>query len=395
MSLGARLRQYRTARGYTLDELVECMDGLVSKQALSKYEHGRATPRPTVLIALAKALDVNAAHLMSEPRYHFEPAAYRALASLPKKEQETIESAVELELERRLILMDKLGIVPEYPFGESLDVTHDVREAERAAEELRYAWNLGGAPIASVVDTLESKGVHLIDVDTERKFDGLAVIATDETGERIACGIAARLELSRARQRMSLAHELGHLSMRVADGLDDEAAASRFAGAFLYPAEAVRNDFGVRRNRVTVDELLAAKKRWGMSVQGVLRRLRDLQVIDETSYKWWCMFVSRAGWRTEEPGEEPREYSTWVETHAHRAAAEGLIAREALAEYIPAASSRTAPEDTDRRALLKLPLAERRAYMRAQADAHAAEYNAMIDRAWLDADLGEWDDEHE
>lgn len=236
MSLGARLRQYRTARGYTLDELVECMDGLVSKQALSKYEHGRATPRPTVLIALAKALDVNAAHLMSEPRYHFEPAAYSALASLPKKEQETIESAVELELERRLILMDKLGIVPEYPFGESLDVTHDVREAERAAEELRYAWSLGGAPIASVVDTLESKGVHLIDVDTERKFDGLAVIATDETGERIACGIAARLEVSRARQRMSLAHELGHLSMRVADGLDDEAAASRFAGAFLYPA---------------------------------------------------------------------------------------------------------------------------------------------------------------
>ncbi len=395
MSLGSRLRQYRTARGYTLDELVARMGGLVSKQALSKYEHDRAMPRPTVLIALARALDVKGAHLMSEPRYRFEPVAYRALASLPKKEQETIESAVELELERRLALMDKLGIASEYPFSEPLGVMRDLGEAEHAAEELRYAWNLGGAPIASVVDTLESKGVHLIDIDTERKFDGLAVIASDETGERIACGIAARLEVSRARQRMSHAHELGHLSMRVADGLDDEAAASRFAGAFLYPAKAVRSDFGTRRNRVTVDELLAAKKRWGMSVQGVLRRLRDLQVIDETSYKWWCMFVNRAGWRTEEPGDELREYSTWVETHAHRAAAEGLIARETLAEYVPAMSSRTAPEDIDRRALLKMPLAERRAYMRAQADAHAAEYNAMIDRAWLDADLGEWDHEHE
>ncbi|MCK8114799.1 helix-turn-helix domain-containing protein [Anaerosoma tenue] len=395
MSLGARLHQYRTARNYTLDELAERMGGLVSKQALSKYEHDRATPRPTVLIALAKALDVRAAHLMSEPRYHFEPVAYRALASLPKKEQETIESAVELELERRLTLMDKLGITPEYPFSEPLEIRDDVREVEHAAEELRHAWNLGGAPIASVVDTLESKGVHLIDVDTERKFDGLTVIATDETGKRVACGIAARLEVSQARQRMSHAHELGHLAVRVTESVDEEATARRFAGAFLYPADAVQTEFGARRSRVTVDELLAAKKRWGMSVQGVLRRLRDLQVIDETSYKWWCMFVNRAGWRTEEPGEEPREHSTWVETHAHRAAAEGLIAREALAEYIPAVSSRTAPEDIDRRALLRLPLAERRAYMRAQAEAHAAEYNAMIDQAWLDADLGEWDHEHE
>ena len=115
--------------------------------------------------------------------------------------------------------------------------------------------------------------------------------------------------------------------MRVADGLDEQAAARLFAGALLYPADAVRVEFGAHRKRVTVDELLAARKRWGMSVQGVLRRLRDLQVIDETTYKWWCMFVNRAGWRTEEPGEEPREYSTWVETHAHRAAAEGLIAR--------------------------------------------------------------------
>ncbi|MDP2299107.1 MAG: ImmA/IrrE family metallo-endopeptidase, partial [Actinomycetota bacterium] len=201
--------------------------------------------------------------------------------------------------------------------------------------------------------------------------------------------------VARARQRMNHAHELGHLAMRVAEGVDKEAAARRFAGAFLYPADAVVADFGTRRNRVTVEELLSAKERWGVSIQGVLYRLRDLQVIDETSYKWWCMFINRVGWRTEEPGDEPREHSMWVETYAHRAAAEGLIARETLAEYVPAFSNRTVPEDIDRRALLKMPLAERRAYMRAQAEARAAEYNAMIDHVWLDADLGEWDHEHE
>lgn len=395
MSLGARLRQYRTARSYTLDELVERMGGVVTKQALSKYEHDRAMPRTTVLLALARALDINASRLIAEPEYHFQLVAYRALASLPKKEQETIESTVQLELERRLTLMDKLGIMHSFPFKNAETPISDVSAAEYAAGELRHAWNLGGGPIASVVDTLESNGVHLIDVDTERKFDGLAVIATDEHGEQVACGIAARLEVSRARQRMSHAHEVGHLSMRVSEGVDEEAAARLFAGAFLYPADAVCAEFGAHRTRVTTDELLAAKRRWGMSIQGVVRRLRDLEVIDETSYKWWCMYINRVGWRTDEPGDEPREHSTWVETYAHRAAAEGLIAQETLVDYIPTISNRTVPEDMDRRALLKLPLAERRAFMKAQAEARAAEYNAMIDREWLDAGMGEWAQEHE
>lgn len=391
MSIGTRLRQYRTARGYTLDDLVDRMEGLVTKQALSKYEHDRAMPRPTVLVALANALDVKASHLVSAPEYGFELVAYRALASLPKKEQETIENRVRLELERRLTLMDKLGIAHVLPFAKAETLISDVSSAEYAAGELRHAWNLGGGPISSIVDTLESKGVHLIDIDTERKFDGLAVIASDEQGEHVAYGIAARREVTRARQRMSHAHELGHLSMTVTDGVDEEAAARLFAGAFLYPADAVRSEFGARRNRITADELLVAKRRWGMSIQGVLYRLRDLEVIDETSYKWWCMYINRVGWRTQEPGEVPREHSTWIETYAHRAAAEGLIARETLVEYVPAASSRTVPEDIDRRALSKLPLAERRALLQAQADAFAEEYNRTIDSEWLEADLGEMD----
>lgn len=391
MSLGARLRQYRTARSYSLDDLVKRMDGLVSKQALSKYEHGRAMPRPTVLTALARALDVRPSHLIAEPRYRFESVAFRALTSLPKKMREGIESTVQLELERRLTLMDKLGIAPEYPFKDILTVADDSSQVEHAAEELRYAWNLGGGPISSVVDALESKGVHLIDVDSGRAFDGLAVIARDDAGERIACGVAARLEIARARQRMNHAHELGHLAMQVAEGVDQEAAARRFAGAFLYPAEAVRKDFGTRRDRVRTQELVAAKERWGISIQGVLFRLRDLSVIDETSYTWWCRYVNQAGWRAEEPGELPRERSTWAETHALRAEAEGLIARDALAEYAPAITDADLAEPLDRRALMGLPLSERHALMRAQADAIAAEYNRAVDREWLNADLGEWD----
>jgi hypothetical protein len=36
-------------------------------------------------------------------------------------------------------------------------------------------------------------------------------------------------------------------------------------------------------------------------------------------------------------------------------------------------------------------MSERRALMKAQADALAVQYNRALDRQWLDADLGEWD----
>lgn len=45
------------------------------------------------------------------------------------------------------------------------------------------------------------------------------------------------------------------------------------------------------------------------------------------------------------------------------------------------------PGDIDRRALLELPVAERRPILKARADAIADEYNAGIDHAWLDGDF--------
>lgn len=387
MSTGERIKQLRTARGYSLGDLAEAMGGVVTKQSLSKYENDRATPRPTVLISLARALDVKAAQLVAAPQFEFEVVAYRAMASLPARERQAIENRIELELESRLLLMDRLGIEPSIPFdGKPIDV-NDLPATEDAAEQLRDKWELGSGPIASVVDALEAKDVHLIDVDTDRKFDGLAVFAKDQSGRRVACGMATRRQASKARQRMSHAHELGHLAMRLAEDIDAERAASRFAGAFLFPEHAVRAEFGDRRSRVTTDELLIAKKRWGMSIQAVLYRLNELEVLDDASYKWWCMRINRAGWKIGEPGDEPAEASSWVRTYAHRAAAEGLIAQETLAEYLPRANTRSVAGDLDRRALAKLPLADRRAVLKAHAEAIADEYNASLDSDWLNADL--------
>lgn len=391
MSVGACVRQYRTARGYTLDELVTRMDGIVTKQALSKYENDRAVPRPRVLVAIATALDVKPARLVGDPGYRFEVVAYRALASLSNREAEHIENVVQLELEQRLTLMDRLGLEHSDPFAGSSRLIHGVSETEEAASGLRDAWDLGGGPISNVVDTLESQGVHVVEIDTQREFDGLAMFAFDDDDRRVVCGIAVRSETSRARQRLSDAHELGHLAMRVGEGVDAEKAARRFAGAFLYPSHAVVAEFGSRRSRVTQDELFGAKRRWGLSMQAVLYRLHDLQILDDAGYVWWCTRINQVGWRENEPGDEPSEHSCWGDIYAYRAAAEGVIAAETLAEYVPRSSTRTVPEDIDRRALVRLPAAERKSILLAQAEEFAEQYADSLDHEWLGANLGDQD----
>ena len=85
--IGRRLQQLRLARGLSLEALAAAIGGVVTKQSLSKYEQGKATPSPVVLNRLAEALQVKASHLWSEPSIHVEFLAYRKGAALSKGEQ--------------------------------------------------------------------------------------------------------------------------------------------------------------------------------------------------------------------------------------------------------------------------------------------------------------------
>ena len=54
-----RLRILRTMQGLTLDEVATKLDGMVTKQAISKYERGLMAPSPAVLSALSKIYGVD------------------------------------------------------------------------------------------------------------------------------------------------------------------------------------------------------------------------------------------------------------------------------------------------------------------------------------------------
>src|SRR5687768_10873122 len=102
-----RIKELRLALGYSLEDLASAMGGVVTKQALSKYEREDSVPSARVLTHLAEALGVKAVELFTEPSVKVEFIAYRKRAALPKKQQHIVEGSVRAKVEERLFLQER------------------------------------------------------------------------------------------------------------------------------------------------------------------------------------------------------------------------------------------------------------------------------------------------
>ncbi|MCL4368774.1 MAG: XRE family transcriptional regulator [Actinobacteria bacterium] len=374
--ISQRLRQLRLARGLSLEDLAARMGGIITKQALSKYENGKSEPSMPVLTKLAAALGVKSAYLWGEPRLSVQVAAYRKNADLAKKEEERVENVLRLALEDRVRLQELTLQTPAEELPIKAWAVAKVEDAESAARELRKRWDLGIDPISSVTSVLEAHLVHVVEIDSLDGFDGLSASAYDEEGRIVAVAVASRTGLAGDRQRFNLAHELGHLVLRTTAGLEDEErAAHRFASAFLAPAETVRALVGAKRAVVKTEELRLLKLYFGMSMQALLHRLKDLGIITEAYYTRWFKEINRRGWRKVEPNLLPAEEPQWLRLAVLRTLAEGQITRDEASRLLGEPVQFEGPISlVERRALMKLPLEERRRVIAEQAQQAAQGY---------------------
>jgi transcriptional regulator with XRE-family HTH domain len=382
-----RLKQMRLARGLSLEALAAAMGGAVTKQALSKYETGRARPSPAVLTKLAAALGVKSAELWAEPAVEVQFLAYRKRSALLKGEQARVESLVCQSLEERVRLQELTGQLGGFALPVQALPVDRIDDVERAALDLRSDWKLGLDPIASVVGVLEERRTHVLEIEANEKFDGLSAVAK-KYGEVAAAAVVTRDGVPGERQRLNLAHELGHLVLKMESGIDEERAAFRFGAAFLAPAPSLIPDVGTKRAMIRPEELLVLKQRYGLSLQALLHRLRDLEVITESYYRQWCIDVNRLGWRKREPWELPREQPRWLLQSVLRAFSEGLLTKDEAERMLGSSIETDQPLTlVERRAFMRLPLDERRRRLAEQA-ARMEEHYAR-DREWRELEAGD------
>ena len=338
MTVGQRIRVSRRACGLSLRDLEARIDKRVTAQAISKYERDESMPSSSVLIALSDALGVPVDYLASDSDIRLEAVDFRKKRLTSRREEAQVEASVLHLLERYLTVEEILGLPTvawDMPREAPWPVLRDPAEAEHAARGLRAHWGLGLDPIPNLVDLLEERGIKVLAMSLTN-IDGLAARVRRERTS-VASVVVVNRDDWGERQRFTLAHELGHMAIETAPKIDDEKAAHRFASAFLMPAETLRAEIGKRRKSMGWGELFDLKRIFGVSVQALTYRCKDLGIFGAPLVRRLFDEFTRRGWRSppyREPGAMPGERPMRFERLCFRALAEDAISEAKAAELL-------------------------------------------------------------
>ena len=338
MTIGQRIRVSRRACGMSLRELEARIDNRVTAQAISKYERDESLPSFGVLIALSDALRVPFEYLSSDSDIRLETVEFRKKRLTSRREEAQVEAKVLRLLERYLTVEEILGLPTvawDMPREAPWPVLNDCAEAEHGALGLRVHWGLGLDPIPNLVELLEERGIKVLAMSLPN-IDGLtALVRRDDRS--VTSVVVVNQDDWGERQRFTLAHELGHMTLEAAPKINHEKAAHRFAGAFLMPAETLRAEIGKHRKSIGWSELFDLKRIFGVSVQALTYRCKDLSIFDAPLVRLLFNEFTRLGWRSppyREPGAMLGERPHRFERLCFRALAEEAITKEKAAELL-------------------------------------------------------------
>lgn len=293
-TFGKRLNQARKMKAWSLAVLRENIGEMVSIAALSQYEKGKSMASSRVLVALSEALEVSLDYFFRDYEVELERIQFRKKSKLPKKEQDKVTEKARDFFERYNQVEELLGanINYESPIKESLGLDY-----EAMAKEVRKNWEIGQDPISNVHALLEEKGIKVwYAKECAEGFDGFS--ANTSRGPVV---VVAHKHTTPARRRMTAVHELAHI---LCDPLgmeekEEEKFVPAFTGALLLPAEVLKKTLGVKRKHVPLGELLSIKKRFGVSMAGVLARAKSLGIITQEAYTNYYRFGYAKNWRSQ------------------------------------------------------------------------------------------------
>jgi Zn-dependent peptidase ImmA (M78 family)/DNA-binding XRE family transcriptional regulator len=278
----ARLTQARVLADMTKQSLARKLG--VSPAAVGQYEAGVITPRPELLAELGRLLAVPVTFFATgrpHTRLDASTAHFRSLRSTRVGQRARAIAFAEQLWE----LSHALELRVEFP-DLDLPSLDEIEQAspEAAARHLRRYWNIGAGPVRHLVRTMEAHGI-LVTLLPFARTDEIARVDAFSTSRPPRPLVV--LTPDRAddiyRHRFTAAHELGHLLLHSEahpGDLRQEREADRFAAEFLTPADQIGPELPARL-RVPLLEPISA--RWGVAVDSLVRRSRELGAITEVT----------------------------------------------------------------------------------------------------------------
>lgn len=277
------LKNIRRMRGLTLDEVSQRLNGMVTKQAISKYERGLMKPSSVVLDALCKLYQASPDFLLGRKPVVLSDFSFRSKEQVPQKLKQRILSQVQIWMEHYLALENLFDAITSFRNPVHGLSIADFCDMENAALQVRRKWGLGNDTIASVCRILELVGIKVLELDIDEDVDGLCGWVNKKT----PFIVLKKNNVTVERKRFTALHELAHILFPCLDEMDykkKERMCHRFASAILLPKEVVYTYVGRVRDNLSVSELSSLRGMYGVSVAAIVHRLRDLNVISVDYY---------------------------------------------------------------------------------------------------------------
>ena len=319
---GNRLRLARKMAGLSMEDLVKKSEGVVTKQAISKYEKGIMRPSSDVLIRLALALGVKPEYFFRHTTIDLSGMQFRKRTKLPVKIIESLKQRTLDFLERYIELESILEVKQKFLNPLSDFAVDTLQDVENAALKLRDAWELGLAPISNLLELLEKNGIRVHEVHNIDAFDGLSA----RVGALNVIVINRGGDLSTDRIRFTAAHELAHILCEFPKDSQREKLCHAFAGAFLLPKVILERELMKKREQITLWELGEIKQSYGISIQAVVKRAHMLGIVSDFYYRNFQVMLKQKEWKRVEPVEyEGREEAIRFRQLLHYAVSEEII----------------------------------------------------------------------
>lgn len=324
----ARLKAARKMNGFSMQNLADKLEGQISKQAIGRYEQGQIKPSPQNLYLLCNALGVKSDFFTRKISVELlEDISYRKLECLPVKKQEEIKARTIDYLERYIELEEILGLKNNFNNPISKRKINTFSDVEDVADELRSLWNLGDEPFHNIVELLEEKDIKVIEIETDDAFSGMSAETRD--GYRVIV-LNKISDVSVDRKRFTALHELGHHLLNLDNFKDDKATEENmchyFAGAMLLSKNNLHSELGGKRKNIHLKELIFIKEQYGISMQAILHRAKNLNYISEHHFNEQRKIFKGLKIQKREPGNFcGNEHSTRFLQLIIRAVAEDYI----------------------------------------------------------------------
>jgi Zn-dependent peptidase ImmA (M78 family)/DNA-binding XRE family transcriptional regulator len=281
---GLRLRQVRELYGLTQSELAERLD--VNQSTVAYIEGGFSQPSEDLLAKICKETGF--------PAKFFERMEVTdfPLGSLLYRSRTTLDAVEKAKANRYGQFMFEMAEHLSKPFNIKYFRQSRLKDPIVAAQMTRSELGLSpDRPIDHLVFEFERNGVLVFNTpESVEKVDAYSAWAGTYEKKPV---IVLTNNRAGDRMRFTIAHELGHLvmhSMIFGDLQEFEREADRFAAELLMPEAAMR-DLIVQP--FTLYDAIKLRDHWKVSIQALLHRVYELQIINERQYKNLIVQLSR------------------------------------------------------------------------------------------------------